>query len=44
MKLKREGDTQSSVLSPITWPSTKIADGTEELVTTDSVDGCCVMP
>ena len=30
--------------SPVTWPSTKISDGTEELAITGSVDGCSVMP
>ena len=31
-----------TVPSPLTWPSTKKSDGTEELVMTGSVDGCSV--
>ena len=33
-----------TVPNPLTWPSTKKSDGTEELATTDSVDGCSVLP
>ena len=41
-KLKvRRGCT---VPSPLTWPSTKKFDGTKELATTDSMDGCNVQP
>ena len=41
-KLKvRRGCT---VPSPLTWPSTKKSDGTKEFATTDSMDGCNVLP
>ena len=30
--------------SPLTWPSTKKSDGTKEFATTDSMDGCNVLP
>ena len=41
-KLKvRRGCT---VPSPLTWPSTKKSDGTKEFATTDSMDGCSVLP
>ena len=41
-KLKvRRGCT---VASPLTWPSTKKSDGTKEFATTDSMDGCNVLP
>ena len=33
-----------TVPSPLNWPSTKKSDGTEKLTTTDSVDGCGVLP
>ena len=42
MKFKmRRGCT---VHSPLTWPSTKKSDGTKEFATTDSMDGCNVLP
>ena len=41
-KLKvRRGCT---VPSPLTLPSTKKSDGTKEFATTDSMDGCNVLP
>ena len=41
-KLKvRRGCT---VPSQLTWPSTKKSDGTKEFATTDSMDGCKVLP
>ena len=33
-----------TVPSPLTWPSTKKSDGTKEFATTDSMDGCNVLP
>ena len=33
-----------TVPSPLTCPSTKKSDGTEELVVTGSVDGCSFLP
>ena len=33
-----------TVPSPLTWPSTKKSDGTKEYATTDSMDGCNVLP
>ena len=29
---------------PLTWPSTKKSDGTKVFATTDSMDGCSVLP
>ena len=41
-KLKvRRGCTVSN---PLTWPSTKKSDGIKEFATTDSMDGCNVLP
>ena len=34
----------STVPSPLTWPFTKKSDVTKELATTDSMDGCNVLP
>ena len=33
-----------TVPSPLTWPSTRKSDITKELTTTDSMDGCSVLP
>ena len=33
-----------TVPSPLTWPSTRKSDGTKEFATTDSMDGCSVLP
>ena len=33
-----------TVPSPLTWPSTKKSDGTKEFATTDTMDGCNVLP
>ena len=42
MKLSVRRD--STVTNPLTWPSNKMSDGTENLATTGSVDGCTVLP
>ena len=33
-----------TVSSPLTWPSNKKSDGTDEFATTGSVDGCSIRP
>ena len=39
-----ESEKGGTVPSPLTWPSTNKSDGTKEFATTDSMDGCNVLP
>ena len=39
-----ESDKEWTVLSQLTWSSTKKPNGTKVLVTMDSMDGCSVLP